>query len=104
MGQTFIDGIGRVGAMSLTYRSPIVEQSSSWEGLNEFERSQLTSLSALTTQAPYVTAKMPAKATAVFDFQFDGRVHQPPAHEHIQVRALNLRRRYAPDGDQTCFG
>lgn len=38
-----------------------------------------TSRSALTCQTPYVIAKMPMKAIAVLDFQFEGRVHQPPS-------------------------
>ena len=37
-----------------------------------------TSLSALRVQTPYVTARIPPKRMAVLDFQFEGRVHQPP--------------------------
>jgi hypothetical protein len=38
----------------------------------------LTSLSALTVQTPYDTPSIPANKIAVFAFQFDGLVHQPP--------------------------
>ena len=37
-----------------------------------------TSLSALSVQTPYDTPSIPANKMAVFAFQFDGRVHQPP--------------------------
>jgi len=43
----------------------------------------LTSLSALTVQTPYDTPRIPANKMAVFAFQFDGLVHQPPMNEGI---------------------
>jgi hypothetical protein len=38
-----------------------------------------TSRSALTVKTPYVMARMPPRATAVFVRQFEGCTHQPPA-------------------------
>ena len=46
-----------------------------------------TSLSALTVQTPYDTPSIPANKMAVFAFQFDGRVHQPPA---VKVRVQQV--------------
>ena len=45
-----------------------------YEGAGEF-----TSLSALTVQTPYDTPSIPANKMAVFAFQFEGLVHQPPS-------------------------
>lgn len=71
---TFIDGIGLVGSMCLHY----VVKPSCKLAYSSLKRPPRTSLSALTCQAPYVITNIPANATAVFIFQFEGRVHQPP--------------------------
>lgn len=65
-----------------------------------------TSLSALTCQAPYVIANIIPNTMAVLDFQFDGRVHQPPADQSVQQPAAGATREKAraPAGDHTCFG
>ena len=79
-----------------------------------------TSLSALRVQTPYVTARIPPKRMAVLDFQFEGRVHQPPIIADTPTKSAGCIHRdhsqpsagycgktgldAAPAGDQTSFG
>jgi len=55
------------------------------EGMGFVGSTYLHSFSALTCQTPYVTARIPANAIAVLAFQFDGRVHQPPAGDQTSL-------------------
>jgi hypothetical protein len=96
-----MEGIGRDGSVCLHYYSI---SNISLTALT-VKISPRTSLSALTCQAAHVTVKIPANAMAVLDFQFDGRVHQPPTTSRIQLEHGVIRKKaHAPAGDQTCFG
>jgi hypothetical protein len=54
-----------------------------------------TSFSALSFHTKYITTAIPLAAITVFDFQLDGRDHQPPRCQSFGVQNL-------PDGDLIC--